>query len=270
MHQHPHTLNKNPDKSFDLVINFTAAEVEETFGTIYGELSKNLEIKGFRKGAVPFEVARQHIDEKKVLEETFKELASHAYSHVIQEEKLRPIVDPRVKIKGDTLKLGEDWEVTFSSCEKPEANVKKSYKQDIETALKALSPEATREQKIDEALKVLSSDTTATIPALLVDADTQNKLIDLAYQAQSMGVTIQAYLESKKTTLEKYEAELKQKIESEWVVSLALEHVSTEHNLSVSEEEINAAIEKAGNPQVNRNMVHYILLQQKAIDVLIA
>ncbi len=64
----------------------------------FKKLAKELSVKGFRKGSVPTEIAKKHIDNAKVLNEAINSLLQPSFEEVLKEEKLQPMVQPTVDV----------------------------------------------------------------------------------------------------------------------------------------------------------------------------
>lgn len=64
----------------------------------FQKLANELEVKGFRKGKVPAEIARKHIDTGKVFNEAINLMLQPAYEEVLREEKLQPFARPSVDV----------------------------------------------------------------------------------------------------------------------------------------------------------------------------
>lgn len=74
------------------------------------KLAKNVQIKGFRKGNVPFELAKDHVSPADVLNEAINGSLNELYQVALTENKLQPYAQPEVRVEkvSDT-----ELEVTF-------------------------------------------------------------------------------------------------------------------------------------------------------------
>lgn len=89
------------------------------------KLAKNVSVKGFRKGKVPAEVAKKHIDQGQLFNEAINDLLPATFKEVLDEEKLRPFARPSV----DVTKLSdEDLTLSFKILTAPKVNIGK-YKE---------------------------------------------------------------------------------------------------------------------------------------------
>ena len=82
----------------ELTISFDSKEIEPTIETKLIELSKTLDLKGFRKGKVPMNVVKG-----KYYEQCFNELLSEHieqnYIKVVIDEKLNPVAPPKISME---------------------------------------------------------------------------------------------------------------------------------------------------------------------------
>lgn len=64
----------------------------------FQKLAKNLEIKGFRKGKVPTDMARKHIEQGRIFNEAINSMVQPCFEEVLKEEKLVPFARPSVDV----------------------------------------------------------------------------------------------------------------------------------------------------------------------------
>lgn len=89
---------------------FTAEEVTKAVENTYKKISKQANIKGFRKGKVPRKTLELYFPKEAVFAETIENLVPDAVDKMIEEYELKLIAEPEVK-PGE-VKDGEDFEVT--------------------------------------------------------------------------------------------------------------------------------------------------------------
>lgn len=84
------------------------------------KLVKDVEVKGFRKGEAPKELAQKQLGESKILMEAMNAIANEAFAAGIIEHKLEPVATPELDVKemsADALTL------TFNVTVKPEVTL---------------------------------------------------------------------------------------------------------------------------------------------------
>ena len=89
---------------------FTAEEVTKAVESTYKKISKQANIKGFRKGKIPRRTLELYFPKESVYAETIENLIPDAIDKMIEEYELKLITEPEVK-PGE-IKDGEDFEVT--------------------------------------------------------------------------------------------------------------------------------------------------------------
>ena len=81
----------------ELSISFSLKDMEPTIESKLKELSKNLDLKGFRKGKVPMNVVKSKYYQQ-CYNESLSEHIEQNYIQVIIDEKLNPVAPPKISI----------------------------------------------------------------------------------------------------------------------------------------------------------------------------
>lgn len=110
------------------------------------KLASRLNIKGFRKGKAPLNIAKDHISKGELINETINESLNPAYQEAIKEHSLRPIAQPEVNVVD--FKENELIKLSFKVSVEPEVTLGE-YK-GINIPLKV---EEVNEKEIDEAVQ---------------------------------------------------------------------------------------------------------------------
>ena len=110
------------------------------------KLASRLNIKGFRKGKAPLNIAKDHISKGELINETINESLNPAYQEAIKEHSLRPIAQPEVNVVD--FKEGELIKLSFKVSVEPEVTLGE-YK-GINIPLKV---EEVTEKEVDEAVQ---------------------------------------------------------------------------------------------------------------------
>ena len=82
----------------ELTISFDAKDIEPTIDSKLKELSKTLDLKGFRKGKVPMNVVRGKYYEQ-CFNESLSEHIEQNYIKVVLDEKLNPVSPPKISME---------------------------------------------------------------------------------------------------------------------------------------------------------------------------
>lgn len=138
---------KNLEKGkIELTITVEKDEYEKFLKGAAVRISDSVEIKGFRKGHVPYDVVLQNVGEMAVYEESLKRLIPSFYAKAVEESKLETIGQPEI----DVTKLVPGNPITFvvRAFLVPEVKLPDFTKIKVEKK----EPKVEKE-KIDEVLK---------------------------------------------------------------------------------------------------------------------
>ena len=91
-------VNKLENSKVEVICDVEAASWKEAQEKAFAKLAANLEIKGFRKGKVPADIAKKHIDTGSVFNEAINSMLQPAFEEVLKEEKLQPFARPSVDV----------------------------------------------------------------------------------------------------------------------------------------------------------------------------
>ena len=91
-------VNKLEKSKVEVVCDLETAAWKEAQQKAFAKLAANLEIKGFRKGKVPTDIAKKHIDSGSVFNEAINSSLQPAFEEVLREEKLQPFARPTVDV----------------------------------------------------------------------------------------------------------------------------------------------------------------------------
>ena len=92
-------MKKLPKSQIEFDLEISPEEVSEYLKKAAEELSKEVEIKGFRKGKAPQDVLEKTIGKQAIFEEAGKFAIEKRYETFIKENKVVPIDYPRVDVK---------------------------------------------------------------------------------------------------------------------------------------------------------------------------
>jgi len=92
------SIQKLPKSQIELTVEIPPADFDKYLEKAIENLSKNLEIKGFRKGSVPKEIARNYLSQKDVLEEAANLAVSETYPAALEENKIEAVDSPKIEL----------------------------------------------------------------------------------------------------------------------------------------------------------------------------
>lgn len=120
-------IEKKDDVQIDVIIPWI--DVQKEFDALMREAIKSVSVKGFRKGAVPQEIAEGRVDRAQVLADTTDKLLRKHYMDIITKESLKVIGAPRVSVT--KLAEGNDIEIKIVVAVLPEIVLPKKWKDAI-------------------------------------------------------------------------------------------------------------------------------------------
>jgi len=81
----------------ECTVTFTEAETLPAEEKALHELSRDIELPGFRKGNVPMNQAKEKIDPQKLFEATVHHILPPTFEKLIEDHDIKPIIHPRVE-----------------------------------------------------------------------------------------------------------------------------------------------------------------------------
>ncbi|MFC1598092.1 trigger factor [Patescibacteria group bacterium] len=98
------TKKELPKSQVELTIELSVDEVKPHVEAAAKEIAKQVEIKGFRKGKVPYDVLAKNVGEQSIYEEAFNAMVEATYPKAVEQEKLEVI--GKVQIDVDKMAPG--------------------------------------------------------------------------------------------------------------------------------------------------------------------
>ena len=91
-------VNKLENSKVEVICDIEQQAWKEYQDKAFTKLAGNLEVKGFRKGKVPTDIAKKHIDQGSIFNEAINLSLQPAFEEVLKEEKLQPFARPSVDV----------------------------------------------------------------------------------------------------------------------------------------------------------------------------
>lgn len=95
------TSEKAKKSEIKLTVELSELEMEKYAQLALEKLAKQINVKGFRPGKVPLEVAKEQLDPEYLLSHTIDMAIAPTYVDAIQQEKIEPIARPKVNVLTD-------------------------------------------------------------------------------------------------------------------------------------------------------------------------
>lgn len=188
-------ITQKPDGS----VNFELVIKKETIAKEYShaleEVAKTTQVKGFRPGKAPLSMVEAQTDKSKLYSHVLNHVLSPAYSEVIHEHKLVPLIEPRVTPK--SMEEGKDWTMSVEVAIAPDFKLG-----DYAKVIKKIK-ETDKDKKLNLIFDALLDNIKFDVSPLLIEVETESALSRLASQLKSLKLSIEDYAKSiKKTTKE--------------------------------------------------------------------
>lgn len=269
------TLNKLSDGTLELTITIPWTDVAKTYEDVVVEMVKKAELPGFRAGKAPRDLVEKSLDKTKVYEEALKILIPKAYNDAVREQKVKPIVNPKIELKDAT--ENKDWIFKAYTCERPTVTLKDYKKAVGDLKTKILKPgEEPKKPTLDELLMALYNNVTISLPALLIEHEVNRLLSELIDQTKKLGLTVEQYLASTQRTSETVKKEYEEQAKRTLTLEFALEEIADKEGIIVSDDDIDAVIKTGKTDEEKealKNQRYYlasVLRRQKTLDFLAA
>lgn len=281
------TLAKKEDGTIEIIFTIPHALIAETQEHVIAELAPTVNVPGFRAGKAPLDKVKERISEENLIQHTLSHILPKELSEAVTNYKLRIAIYPKYELlKAETDK---PWEIKAITCELPQVELG-NYKETIKGALRAENiwtpekgkkeefKELSKEQKEQIVIKTLLDLVKVKIPSVLLDEEINARLSALLERIEKLGLNLDSYLSSIGKTPEGLREEYKKQAEETLKFDLALAKIINLDKISVTEDEITAAVEASkADPSAakvkdedQRRIVRRILEKRAALDSLIA
>ncbi len=89
-------IKKLPGSTLEATVTVEASAVAAEQEKVVNKLVKTVTVQGFRKGAAPLNIAKKHLDPKKVMDETINNLVDASYREILTKENPDLFFQPEV------------------------------------------------------------------------------------------------------------------------------------------------------------------------------
>jgi len=281
---------KLPKNTTEIVVQIPRVEVEKEYNSSFDTLLKDLSVEGFRKGKVPKNIAEKHLSKQAVYQELVRRLLPKVYQELVSKEKLQPIVNPKIDLV--KAKENEDWEIKFLVAEKPEVDIK-NYKEIVKKVKSEIKKddiwipgkdgkepteadnEAKKQKLLNEILGALLKELKCEIADMVIEEELNNRLSRLVDDIQKIGLTVEAYLKSKNTTMDELKKKYSKEISDTYKLEFILQAIADTENIKVEKEDLNKLFDGVKDEKekemAKQNAYFYasVLRKQKTLDLLL-
>lgn len=118
------------------------------------------------------------------------------------------------------------------------------YKADVRKRLEVQKEDEAKRAKEDEAIQKIIDKSEMEIPEAMIDTQCENMVNEFAQRIAQSGLSMEQYMQFSGLTLDKLKEQVRPEAETRIKSSLVLEQIAKDENIQVSDEEIDAEIEK--------------------------
>ena len=118
------------------------------------------------------------------------------------------------------------------------------YKADVRKHLEVEKENEAKRTKEDEAIAKIIEKSEMEIPEAMIETQCENMVNDFAQRIAQSGLTMEQYMQFSGMTLEKLKEQVRPEAEMRIKSSLVLEQIAKDENIEISDEEVDAEIER--------------------------
>lgn len=285
-----HTAKKLPLQTYELSVLIPWEDIQAQYKKAFDIVLSQFEFEGFRKGKVPREIGEKHIKKDVVYQQLIHSFIPTVYEEVIKKENLKPIVNPKIDLVN--AKEKETWELKITVAQKPDIQLKdyKKKVQAVKAAAKkdeiwvpgkdqknpgAQDEKAKKDKLFNEALSAILKEVTCEVSPLIIEAELNKRLSQLVDDVQKLGLTVDAYLQSKGLKMEQLKKQYSEEITQMYKLEFILMEIADQENITVTQDEIQKIFatikdeKERQSAQANSYFYASVLRKQKTLDYII-
>ena len=118
------------------------------------------------------------------------------------------------------------------------------YKADLKKRLEEQKENDAKRTKEDEAIQKIIDKSSMDIPEAMLDTQCENMINEFAQRIAQSGLSMEQYMQFSGLTLDKLKEQVRPEAETRIKSSLVLEQIAKDENIEVTDDEINAEVEK--------------------------
>lgn len=285
-----HTLKKLPLQTYELTVSIPWEDIQVQYKKAFDLVLSQFEYEGFRKGKVPRLIGEKHIKKDTVFQQLIHSFIPSVYEEVIKKENLKPIVNPKIDLV--SAKENESWEIKITVAQKPDIELKdyKKKVQEIKAASKKADiwvpgkdqkapteqdEKAKKDKLFNEALTAILREVKCEVSPLIIESELNKRLSQLVDDVQKLGLTVDAYLQSKGLKMEQLKKQYSDEIAQMYKLEFILMEIADQEKITVGQDEIQKIFatikndKERASAQSNSYFYASILRKQKTLDYII-
>jgi len=285
-----HTLTKLPLQTYDLNITIPTEDIQVQYKKAFDLVLSQFEFEGFRKGKVPRSIGEKHIKKDAVYQQLIHSFIPSVYEDIVKKENLKPIVNPKIDLV--KAKENEPWELKITVAQKPDVKLKdfKKKVQEIKASSKKddiwvpgkdqkvrteQDEKAKKDKLFNEILTGILKEVECEVSPLIIESELNKRLSQLVDDVQKLGLTVDAYLQSKGLKMEQLKKQYSDEISQMYKLEFILMEIADQEKITVGQEEIQKIFAGIKDPKeqasAQQNAYFYasVLRKQKTLDYII-
>lgn len=186
------TINRLPDSQAEISGEIAAERFAAFRQRALKQLNSETRLDGFRAGHIPENILVSRLGEEKILRQMAEFALQETYPELLREHQLDAIGRPEITLT--KLAAGNPLGFKIKTAVSPEFEL--GQYQTIAAKVNAEPPEKAggRDQKRWKIIEAIISQTTITLPAILVETELNNMLGEMKWQIGQAGLEFEDYL----------------------------------------------------------------------------
>ena len=221
------------------------------------EMTRNLDIKGFRKGKIPEDIILKNVNQRAILERMAVMALEKKYPEIIKKNKIKPIGRPEIIITkmaennplGFKIKTAVMPEIKLSDYKNIAGNIAREKKENINANDKEIIKE--REKTRIKILDKIIESAKLEVPNILIEEEKGKMLLETRNNVVGAGLKWEDYLKHIKKTEEELKISWEEDAAKRVKYGLVLNEMAEKEKIEVSDEELNKETEKIIRHQTN-------------------
>jgi FKBP-type peptidyl-prolyl cis-trans isomerase (trigger factor) len=270
-----HEVTREKDGTIKFTITIPWSTAEKAREKVLDQMSKEVTLPGFRKGAAPKNLAMAKLSKEKVNEETLKSIIPDSYIEAVKKEKILPIVNPRIHV--EAFEEGTDVVFSAETTEEPKVTLSE-YKDAVKkiTAKSKIALPGKEETKpnMNEVIEAVLKSSDITVSHILVEQEVNRLLAQHLDELKTLGLTLEQYLASRGKTAEQLREEYDKKALDDIKLEFTLRKIADKEKITIEQKDIDEALATIKDPEQKKSLLSNpyfltsILRQQKTLDFL--
>lgn len=280
-------VNRLPKSEIEILIELPWPEVQAKREELIKSKSRQVSVKGFRKGKAPSKLAQEKLDPDQITQDLIQAFIPQAYTEAVQKHDLKPVVSP--KVSPLALEENQAWKFKIRTAEAPPipidnypqiAREAKKSPPEIWTPDQKQKKDASKQEedpsvKLNRVLEALLTKVQVELSELVIEDETNRLLAQSLNEIKSLGMSLDSYLAATGKTVEQFRAESAKRAKNTLKLELIIQAIAEKEHIQVSQEEITKFIDAQKDEKVKSQLqantypIAGLIRRQKTLDHLL-